>query len=249
MHGASSNKQTREDSRKLLDWIYGKIPDTKGCMENIAKPEAEGGCGAWCCKEQNPQVLYVEFLNAWNHVTHTWKKEPFLSLVERSLRAYLFDAERRGCVFWDRESKLCSIHKHRPFNCRVYGVTPEEEFKPRYERLKVIYPDTRDQCNLVSTVNDEPVTKKQIDEWWKLINNAEKSLGISPKKINDSFGGTYRTFYEHILLETMGEEGMEMLSNTRLVGSTEEKEAIAQKALSGLRSILDAAVQGKSNNG
>lgn len=249
MHGASSNKQTREDSRKLLKWIYGKIPDTKGCMENLSKPETEGGCGAWCCREQNPQVLYVEFLNAWHHVTHTWKKEPFLQLVERCLRAYLYDASRRGCVFWDRESKMCSIHEHRPFNCRVYGVTPEDEFKPRYERLRVIYPDTRDQCNLVSTVNGEAVTKQKIDEWWKMLNNAEKAIGIKPKKIHDNFGGTYRTFYEHVLLETMGEEGMEMLSNTRSVGSDEEKEAILQKALTGLRSILDGAVQGKSDNG
>lgn len=248
MHGASTNKQTREDSRKLLKWIYGKIPETKGCMEHISKPESEGGCGAWCCREQNPQVLYVEFLNAWHHVTHTWKKAAFLDLMERALRAYLFNEHRRGCIFWDRESKMCSIHEQRPFNCRVYGITPEEEFKPRYERLRVIYPDLREQCNLVSTVSGQPVTKKDIDDWWKLVNNAEKAIGVNPKKIHDGFQGTYRTFYEHVLLETMGEEGMQMLSDTRAVGSDEEKEAILQKALDGLRRILDAAVQGKDSN-
>lgn len=248
MHGASKNKQTYEDSRKLLNYIYSKIPDTTGCLEHISKPESEGGCGAWCCREQNPQVLYVEFRNAWFHVTHTWKKPEFLALVERCLKAYLYEEHRRGCVFWDRDSKMCSIHEQRPFNCRVYGITPPEEFSPRYARLKVIYPDTRDQCNLVSTVDGSTVTKLDIDGWWKMMNNAERTIGIQAKKIHDDFGGTYRTFYEHILLETMGEEGMVMLSNTRAVGSDDEKKGIIEKAMNGLRSILDGAVQSKGNN-
>lgn len=248
MHGASTNKKTREDSRKVLDWIYGRIPETKGCMENNSKSESEGGCGSWCCSSQNPQVLYVEFLNAWHHVTHTWKQREFLDLVERCLRAYLYDGHRRGCVFWNRETKLCNNHEKRPFNCRVYGITPKEEFGSRFARLKVIYPDMRDQCSLVSTVNGKTVTTKETDEWWKLINNAEKALGVNPKKIHDGVDGSYRTYYEHVLLETMGVEGMQMLSDTRLAGSPEEKEAILQKALAGLKDILDAAVQSKSSN-
>ena len=47
-----------KEARVSLNVLYSKIPDTKGCMEHIGKPESEGGCGAWFFRMQTPQVLY-----------------------------------------------------------------------------------------------------------------------------------------------------------------------------------------------
>lgn len=237
MYGSTKDADVISDSRKLLDWIYGKIPETKGCMENLAK--GQEGCKAWCCETQQPQVLYVEFLNSWNTVKKSWKDDEFIALVERSLRAYLFEENRKTCVFWNKETHLCTQHETRPFSCRMYGIIPEEEFRPRYERLKVIYPDTRYQCGLVSTANGSTVTKADSDAWWKLVKGAERSIGIKEAKIHDDFGGSYRTYYEHILVESMGEEGMMMLSAMRAHGSAEEKEATITRVVTSLRSFID----------
>lgn len=223
MYNATTDKNILEKSISKLNEIYDSIPSTKGCIEWINKDEKDGGCGAWCCSKQYPQVLYVEFKNIWNFVINNWGKERFVALVESSLMAYLLDEHRMTCVFWNKNDKTCQCHQHRPFNCRVYGILPEEEFKPRYEKLKILYPNSRDQCNLISTVNGEKITKDQVDLWWKQIHEVESSIGIHPGFIHDEFGGSYRTFYEHVLLETMGEQGMEMLSKMRIEYSDEGK--------------------------
>lgn len=238
MYGATNSKTRLTDSRKLLEWIYSKIPATKGCMDNISKPASAGGCGGWCCRYQQPQVLYSEFLNTLHYVKNNWSHEEFIYLVEMALRAYLFESDRKGCIFWDKDSFLCKQHNTRPYNCRIYGIIPDEEFKPRYERLKVIYPETRYQCNLVSTTDGKTVTKKDTDVWWKMLENAEKAIGIKPQNITDDFGGSYRTYYEHLILETMGEEGMVMLSQMREHGKDEEKEAVVAQSIAGLRSFI-----------
>ncbi len=203
----------------MLSWIYSQIPETTGCLENINKTD---GCGSWCCS-QSPQVLYVEFLYAWNHISKNWTDDQIISLILKSLKAYLFDASD-GCVFWDKENNLCGHHDSRCFNCRVYGIIPEEEFKPRYERLKILYPETRNQCDLVSTKNGKAVTKRDTDQWWRDINNAEMSIGIDKKFIHDGFGGTYRRYYEHVLLHILQENDMELLSEVRVSGSEKDKE-------------------------
>ena len=191
MYGATKNRHKLANSRKILEYVYGQMPATKGCMENNNRSESEGGCGSWCCS-QHPQVLYSEFQNAWVNITGNWDDQQLLILVERSIRTYIFPEKKEWCVFFDHDSRLCQHHETRPFACRIYGIIPDEEFKPRYERLKVIYPETRYQCNLVSTVDGSKVTKKDTDRWWNDIKNAEKSIGIPENKIHDSSCGSYR---------------------------------------------------------
>ena len=163
-----------------LSLLYSKIPETKGCMDWVLKPESEGGCSSWCCSKQQPNVLTVEFKSIWNFIINNWSKESFLLVVEKALTSYVFKLQDNPCIFLSKENK-CTIHDNRPYNCRIYGIIPEEEFKPRYERLKVIYPNTRDQCRLIKTVDNSIVSKKDIDEWWDGICNLEKSIGIESK--------------------------------------------------------------------
>jgi len=229
MYNATTNPVRLENSRKLLDYIYSQIPNTKGCMENIAK---EGGCGAWCCQLQNPQVLYSEFLLTWHHIQDSWTDNDIASLIEACLNNYFKDTYVKGCVFWDQETKLCSQHETRPFNCRTYGIIPEEEWKPRYERLKVIYPDTKPQCGLVSTEDDSKVTKKEMDYWWKQMRGAERALGIKDELINDEPQGSYRTYHDHVLLHILGEDGLITLSDVRELGSVEGKKECISNLMS-----------------
>lgn len=248
MYGSSANRKKMKESRERLDILYAKIPDTKGCLENNIKIEAEGGCGSWCCFLQTPQVLYTEFLNTWNNVSHNWNDIKFELLIERCLRKYLFPNKDKSCVFINKENSLCDQHTTRPLNCRIYGITPEEEFKPRYERLKVIYPEARNQCNLVSTVNGEKVTIKDTDNWWLELCSIEMSIGIKKELITDASGGSYRTYHDHILIHILGEAGMEKLSELRVKGSPNEKEHTIINIINAMKKFKESSrVKEKEN--
>lgn len=239
MYGSTSDKQKIKDAIAILDYAYGKIPSTKGCLEHINLPESEGGCGAWCCKLQFPSLLYIEFLNTWNYVISNWTDDQIGNLIKASLKNYFFDSSVRGCVFFDNESNMCSQHGTRPYNCRVYGIIPDEEFKPRYERLKVLNNEVKYQCNLVETENGKSVTKKDTDEWWSLVKQAERAIGIENDYITDDYYGSYRNYHDHILIHLFGEEHMSKLSTVRSHLGEEEKNAIIEQMMSAYYSVKE----------
>tara|TARA_Y100000310_G_scaffold344994_1_gene461015 strand:- start:1473 stop:2219 length:747 start_codon:yes stop_codon:yes gene_type:complete len=213
-----------------LQKLYSKIPGTEGCMEHINKPKEEGGCEGWCCLHQNPQVLQVEFLNTWGRICKEWAVDDIANLVEGCLRAYVSEVPTKGCVFFDKESKLCRQHKTRPYNCRIYGIIPEEEFKPRYDRLKVLYQNEplaviKEQCDLVSVKgNSRRPTVDDTANWWLSLTKIEESIGVPRKRMNDEQGGTYRTYHDHILLHLFEIDILEQFQNLRLHGNHMEKE-------------------------
>lgn len=193
------------------------------------------------CKTQNPQVLYVEFLNAWKAITSTWKDQDIQDLIKRCLTKYLFPNQDKSCVFIDMQTNKCLQHGTRPFNCRVYGITPEEEFKPRYERLKVIYPETRNQCNLVSTVDGRVVTTKDTDNWWLELNAIEMGIGIKKETITDQPGGSYRTYHDHILVHLLGKDGMVQLSELRQKGNKQEKDTTISNIMEAMKKFKESS--------
>nr|MBC8306959.1 YkgJ family cysteine cluster protein [Pelagibacterales bacterium] len=119
-----------------INEIYKSLPSTVGCMKNIE--DAKNSCGAWCCEEQNPSVWFCEFLNTLSSFMFKMDPVDFSKLIELCLKKYLLIDKGGGCVFWDSDTKLCKQHESRPINCYFYGVTPKEEFEPRYKRLKVL---------------------------------------------------------------------------------------------------------------
>jgi Fe-S-cluster containining protein len=233
-YGVVHDNTKMSKAREKLRDLYKKMPSTKGCLENNSKPESEGGCGSWCCEQQSPSVWYVEFLNAWNNITQNWTDEQVVGLIERSLRNYLFPNKTRGCVFWDKESKLCQHHNVRPYNCRIYGIEPEEEFNDRLVRLKVIYPNAKNQCNLVSTENGQPVTSKHIKQWWASLKGIEVSIGVPLESLHDNMEGSYRHYHDHILLHMFDDDLMEKLSILRVEGDPMQKEMCIRSVLDGL---------------
>jgi len=208
--------------RKLiprLTQIYQSIPDTKGCLENLPT------CKSWCCEHQSPQVLLVEFQNAWGYILRTWTVDQIAGLVEKCIRLYLSRMPTKGCIFWDRDSFKCQIHKARCYNCRIYGITPDEEFNPRYRRFKEAMKGNplaviREQCKLCQTINGTTVTTKDTQRWWDQISELEHEFGVKREHINDSYDGSYRTYHDHILLAIMPKEIMEDLSRMRMLGSS-----------------------------
>lgn len=218
------NTKVKKSFNKLVD-IYNSIPDTKGCLENISKGV---GCGGWCCKYQTPQLLYSEFLYLYNDIYTSFSNESFIEILKKSMINSVDSNPTKGCVFFDDSTKLCKCHLVRPLNCRIYGITPFEEFNPRYERLKEQYKYTlgaiiKQQCDLVSTINGKEITTKDTNKWWVQLKKVEKSIGIKDELINDKMGGTYRTPHDHIILYLMPDNVIMALNGIRMYEKHEDK--------------------------
>lgn len=233
---------TLKRSRKSLKNLYQSIPETEGCLSNIAK---EGGCGAWCCEVQSPSVFYCEFLNTWNTVKSSWGKERLIKLIMACVRNYLTSNATKGCVFWDTTSKQCQQHMTRPFNCRTYGQIPDEEFKPRYERLKVLYENDptaaiHPQCNLVKSIG-EPPSVEEMQRWFSELQLLETDVGVEKNAIHDEKGGSYRTYHDHILLKIGSPALLEKLTIIRQMGDVASKSAfinlLEEQLISGVMKI------------
>ena len=233
---ANDDKVKKQFAR--LHAIYNKMPSTKGCMENLKK------CKGWCCKNQTPQFLYCEFLLAWNHIQRKWSDKEILDLIEKCMINAVDENPSKGCVFFDEKSCLCSIHKVRPLNCRIYGITPPEEFNPRYERLKEKYKDTigafiRPQCDLVSTEDGSEVTVNHTNQWWAKVNEVEKNIGVPKKNINDDIdGGSYRAPHDHLILYNMPENVVMTLAGIRMYDNWEDKIKTVKDLMQAIRAFF-----------
>jgi Fe-S-cluster containining protein len=216
---------------QMLDRVYSKIPDTKGCMENLDT------CGAWCCREQTPHALKSEFGSLWESVTSKGP-EYVIATVVRAVGNYLSSSLNKGCVFWDQNTKMCQEHERRPFACRTYGIMPEEEWKPRYEKLKVLNNDLRPQCGLVSTESGEEFSKEESDRLWQELLKYEPIVGVQHDGVREGPDGNYKSLHDHIVVEFFPKEVMRQLSHARISSSDEAKKSLLQTIESMLRKNL-----------
>ncbi len=203
-----------------LNVLYDGMPDTHGC-EKCAEINGKGGKD-WCCIKQNPSMFYAEFFNVYKEMQDNWTKEKRKQVLFRAIRNYLSNSLQKGCIFYDNG---CTIYKQRPFNCRMYGVVPKENWDKRWEALKERQGDKFEampQCTLVSA--DRQISAKDEDKWFAHTRDCEKRIGINEQTIDlyDMSGGSYRTFHDHLLLEMLGEDMMSTLSLMRLENPTEE---------------------------
>tara|TARA_Y100000034_G_C6894497_1_gene412131 strand:- start:2023 stop:2760 length:738 start_codon:yes stop_codon:yes gene_type:complete len=223
-----------------LQSVYDSLPRTVGCMDSIKKKE--DSCGAWCCEEQSPSVWFVELLNAFEKFVFKMDIECFTKLIELCLKKYLLVDKGGGCVFWDRDTKMCLHHESRPVNCYFYGVTPQEEFKPRYERLKVLNNSIRPQCGLIKLEDGSSfMSRKAIDDSFNKIKQLEEKIGVPKDMLSDSLGGSYRTYPEHILLWMLGEDQMCDLSIMRSSKSVLDKKKFIAAICGNLTTSLSNA--------
>jgi len=240
----AKDKEKLSKTFSKLNNLYHKIPKTKGCMENIEK---EDGCNAWCCVLQSPQMLYSEFLMAWDYISKNWTDEEICDLFERCMLNAVNPLPSKGCVFFDGENNLCKIHKRRPLNCRIYGITPKEEFEPRYLRLEEEYKSIlgavcKPQCGLVSTVDGEEVTKDDTDSWWEGLVDIEEDMGVPKKLANDGNGGSYRSPHDHVLVYNMPDNVLNAVAGIKKYKTLADK----KEAIGNLVKVLKGVFTNKS---
>ncbi len=208
-----------------INEIYESLPGTIGCMQSIE--DKTNSCGAWCCEEQNPSVWFCEFLNTLTSFVFRLDPSDFLKMTEMCLKKYLLIDKGNGCVFWDSDTKLCKQHETRPINCYFYGVTPQEDFEPRYERLKVLNNEVKSQCDRISLEDGcKYMSKELIDVSFDKIKKIERKIGVPEQFLNDDQGGSYRSYPEHILLWLLGEDQMCNLSVIRSSSPILEKKKL-----------------------
>lgn len=235
-----------------INEVYSQIPETNGCLEYINKPKESGGCEGRCCLYQNPSVLYIEFMNTWKYIMKKYDIEDILMIIESAVRTYLSDLPTKGCILFDKEKKICTQHEARPYNCRLYSQVPDEEFKPRYEALKVL--QQRDfrviampQCGLTKTVGERP-TIDQSNEWWNRMMEIESECGIPKDQITDDQMGTYRTYHDHIVLHIFPDDILESLTKIKLSGNIHDKEICVLNTMSWFkRSVIESTEKVKKD--
>ena len=218
-----------------LDVLYKGMPKTTGC--NRCK-EVNGENVAWCCKEINPSMYYIEFLRVWKTIQNSWSKEKKSQLLIRAIRNYLDMGQRKGCIFWDKE---CLVYKDRPIQCRLYGVIPQEVWDKRIKAIKKREKDfdCRPQCNLVNS--EKPITVALENKWFNHTKQCEERIGVSDAilKLHDLPGGSYRTFHDHLLLEILEVKAMNMLTQVKVTKpSKEDIDLFAETLASKLRKKL-----------
>jgi Fe-S-cluster containining protein len=209
-------------------------------MENIVK---EHGCGGWCCRIQTPQLFYCEFLFIWESISKHWEDVQILDLFRQCMICAVDTIPTKGCVFFDDQTCMCRIHNIRPFNCRIYAITPEEEFDMRYKKLKDRYKDipwavVKPQCKLVSTVDNYVVTTKDTENWFNRIVNIESQIGITKSLITDNEGGSYRSLHDHILLYNMPENILTVLAAIKLYETWDDKLSRISELISIMKSYF-----------
>ena len=233
------NEKTDKIFSKLKE-TYKKIPDTKGCLDNICK---NGGCNGWCCMIQTPQLLYSEFLLIWDFISKNLDDDLICDLFNICMMNAINEVPSKGCVFFDIDKKLCKIHDIRPYNCRIYGITPSEEFNPRYEKIKneyktIIGAIIKPQCDLISTVDGKNITTEDTSRWWKELLDAERMMGIPENLITDEFGGSYRTPHDHILLYNMPENVLNALAGIKMYSDNLDKIKAVTELMSHIRNYF-----------
>ena len=236
----TSGSSLKKTFSKLKN-VYKRIPDTKGCMDNISKKGT--GCKAWCCKIQTPQFLYSEFLLIWEYVSKNWNNEEVCILFERCMLNAVDKIPSKGCVFFDEKTCMCKIHNERAFNCRIYGITPDEEFNPKYEKLKKEYKSIigaviKPQCDLITTVDGKKVTVFDTNRWWNELVNIESSIGIPKDMITDKMGGSYRTPHDHILLYNMPENVLNSLAGIKEYNDEIQKKIMIKEIIQVIRNVF-----------
>jgi len=230
-------RATDDKSKKAfpkLKKVYKEIPETKGCMDHLSQ------CHAYCCRFQTPQLLYAEFLLIWNHIASQWNNDEICDLFERCMLCAVDHLSSKRCVFFDPKKSVCLIHDIRPYNCRVYGHVPSEEFNPRYERLKEEYAKyvmaaIHPQCDLVKTKEGEKITTKDTNRWWGDISSIEFGIGVPQDQINDDPGGSYRAPHDHILLYMMPDNVLNAVGGISLYEKHDEKMLAVHDIMMGLK--------------
>jgi Fe-S-cluster containining protein len=218
------------DTEKLFEQLneqYAKIPQTT-CAHNQV-----------CCKAGNPHLTYVEYLNVIHMIERDYSAEQKTDIALECIKRYISRDLSKPCLFLG--SKGCTIYNHRQFNCRMYGMVPQEEYEERaknvMEQFKARGQDfpLAKQCSFVEIADGSVMTLARYNKIVDDIVDLDKKAGISRKAINE--GKSYFTFHDWWMMSHYGEDGMVHFTEIRLNWNDEQKAQLLSDIEENLRGI------------
>lgn len=101
------------------------------CIERHHSHECTCRCGE-CCEQL---IIETSIRDAEREPQIKEQGSPIYDDMSgtRELVGYLLNGQDGACVFFDRESRLCTVHETRPLVCRVYdcdALRPSETEQP-----------------------------------------------------------------------------------------------------------------------
>jgi len=214
-----TNSKEAKEKYETLRKLYKKIPPTK-CLVCPGKKGVE----ADCCKTFSPPLLLVEFMAILDQLEDQTEEEA-KDLLFRCHESFLDPGFTKKCVLL--EGLLCSVYQARPYSCRMFGVTPHEEW---VERLGKKAEETglpseeipfAEQCEGIK-IKKKSKIKKISKESSNLIYKAIHDLDIS--LFEDFYLGegvvmgsmTYLPFDAHYLSVFIGPESLDILADIKI---------------------------------
>ena len=243
-----TDSETSKKKYEELRNLYKQIPPTK-CLVCPGKEGVE----ADCCKTFSPPLLLVEFLAIMDQLKDQTEEEK-KDLLFRCYQSYLDPGFTKKCVLLN--GLLCSVYPARPYNCRMFGVTPHEEWekrsKDRGEETGLSPEEVpfSKQCDGMKIKKKSPIkkiSKETSDKIFKTIHDLDISL------YKDRFFGkgvvmesmTYMPFDAHYLSVFIGPEHLETLADIKMGLRNSKKEGNEGDYLNKLKNVQEFLKQVK----
>jgi len=205
--------------------IYSRVPETKCCGSGV------------CCKTGCPHMYYSEFLNLWLDVEEM-DSQYRAEVIFRSLKNYLDESVVKPCPLYcegaDGRIKGCLCYERRPYNCRFYGVIPDEEYEKRVDGFEKTFGrkamkknPLRTQCQDVEITDGCLVNPGYIDDIADEIETLDIELGIRQTLVKSKQSS--RTLHDFVMLTYFGERKMVDLTEIRVNSSEETKKGFLEE--------------------
>lgn len=201
---------------KELNHVYSQLPVTK-CIHCPGK----SGVEADCCKVFSPPMLLIEFLNIITEV-ETWSKNKQDQLLYDCFESFVNPDYSKPCIMLN--NVLCSVYKHRPLSCYLFGTYSDEEYLERSKNVQIeldLEPSQIpffEQCKNLEPIKGHcPVSKIKSDTLFKKIHKLDIEL-FEDKKLGEQIvmsSATYMTVDAHYLCIKTGDANLELLATLK----------------------------------
>jgi Fe-S-cluster containining protein len=219
--GVLSNLADIDEQIKYLENAYSELPKTVGCT-------SEGTC----CKVQHPHCYYIEFVYMMKHIVDNWPQEKRYELHIKCTENYLNNDINKQCIFLTDDMR-CDIHKVRDFNCRSFGIIPEDAYRERYKKKKKEFNGKclslkrqKDCC--LNVAPESFISQEKLDDIFNKIYEMDKSIGVDKQSIENT--DNYMTFHDHYMLHCYSSSLtiLESLTEVKKNGTKEDKVMLLQ---------------------
>jgi len=214
--GVLSNIADIDNQIKYLENAYSELPQTLGCTSQ-----------GTCCKVQHPHCYYIEFVYMMKHIMDEWTQEQRYKLHVKCVDNYLSNDINKQCIFLT-DDMMCGIHKVRDYNCRSFGIIPEDAYRERYKNKKKEFHGKcmslkRQQDCCMNVRAETFISQESLNEIFEKIYDMDIQIGVDKDSVKDT--SNYMTFHDHYMLHTYWNANsiLESLTFLKENGSDSEK--------------------------